>query len=114
MIGKSDIDKVHPDHRDIFRDIFRKMKDSPDEKITVQYEYKAKDGSYMWLESAGTNCMSNPAIHGYILNSRDITERRRAEQEQRMRSKMQALSENSPDLITRLEYGSISYINPII
>jgi PAS domain S-box-containing protein len=114
MIGKSDIDKVHPDHRDIFRDIFRKMKDSPDEKITVQYEYKAKDGSYMWLESAGTNCMSNPAIHGYILNSRDITERRRAEQEQRMRSKMQALSENSPDLITRLEDGSISYINPII
>jgi PAS domain S-box-containing protein len=114
MIGKSDIDKVQPDHREIFRDIFRKMKDSPDEKITVQYEYKAKDGSYMWLESAGTNCMSNPAIHGYILNSRDITERRRAEQEQRMRSKMQALSENSPDLITRLEGGAISYINPII
>jgi PAS domain S-box-containing protein len=75
MIGKSDIDKVQPDHREIFRDIFLKMKDSPDEKITVQYEYKAKDGSYMWLESAGTNCMSNPAIHGYILNSRDITEK---------------------------------------
>ncbi len=58
--------------------------------------------------------MSNPAIHGYILNSRDITERRRAEQEQRMRSKMQALSENSPDLIARLEHDSISYINPVI
>jgi serine phosphatase RsbU (regulator of sigma subunit) len=58
--------------------------------------------------------MSNTAIHGYILNARDITERRRAEQEQRMRSKMQALSENSPDLITRLEDESISYINPVI
>lgn len=58
--------------------------------------------------------MSNPAIHGYIVNSRDITEKRRAEQEQRMRSKMQALSENSPDLITRLEGEAISYINPVI
>ena len=58
--------------------------------------------------------MANPAIHGFILNSRDITERRRAEQEQRMRSKMQALSENSPDLITRLESETISYINPVI
>src|SRR6185503_16478520 len=58
--------------------------------------------------------MSNPAIYGYIVNSRDTTERRRAEQEQRMRSKMQALSENSPDLITRLEEGVISYINPVI
>lgn len=114
MIGKSDIDKVHPDHRVNFKELFKRMIASPDEKVTIQYEYRAKDGSFMWLESAGTNCMSNPAIHGYILNSRDITERRRAEQEQRMRSKMQALSENSPDLITRLENEVISYINPVI
>jgi PAS domain S-box-containing protein len=114
MIGKSDIDKVHPDYRDSFRDLFKRMVLKPDERAMVQYEYKAKDGSYIWIESAGTNCMSNPAIHGFILNSRDITERRRAEQEQRMRSKMQALSENSPDLITRLEGESISYINPVI
>lgn len=114
MIGKSDIDKVHTEHRSVFEDIFKKMNEHPDEKVTVQYEYRAKDGSFIWIESTGTNCMSNPAIHGYILNSRDITERRRAEQEQRMRSKMQALSENSPDLITRLEGEAISYINPVI
>jgi PAS domain S-box-containing protein len=114
MIGRSDIDKVHPDYRDSFRDLFKRMIENPDRRVSVQYEYKAKDGSYIWIESAGTNCMANPAIHGYILNSRDITERRRAEQEQRMRSKMQALSENSPDLITRLEGEAISYINPVI
>jgi PAS domain S-box-containing protein len=114
MINKSDIDKVNPDHRDTFRGLFTKMKESPDEKVTVQYEYRAKDGSFIWLESTGTNFISNPAIHGFILNSRDITEKRRAEQEQRMRSKMQALSENSLDLITRLEQEEISYINPVI
>jgi PAS domain S-box-containing protein len=114
MIGKSDIDKVHPDHRATFKELFRKMTENPDEKATVQYEYRAKDGSFIWLESTGTNFVSNQAIHGFILNSRDITERRRAEQEQRMRSKMQALSENSLDLITRLEGESISYINPVI
>jgi len=114
MIGKSDIEKVHADHREVFNELFRKMKASPEEKVTVQYEYRAKDGSFMWIETTGTNVMSNQAIHGFILNSRDITERRRAEQEQRMRSKMQALSENSLDLITRLEGESISYINPVI
>lgn len=114
LIGKSDIDKVHPDHHQTYRDFFQRMKENPDQKITVQYEYKAKDGNYFWIESVGTNFMSNRVIHGYILNSRDITERRRAEQEQRMRSKMQALSENSPDLITRLEHGVVSYINPVI
>ena len=114
MIGKSDIDKVKPDDRKIFKGLFEKLLANPDEKVTVQYEYRAKDGTFIWIESTGTNCMSNQAIHGFILNSRDITERRRAEQEQRMRSKMQALSENSLDLITRLEGESISYINPVI
>ncbi|MDH5248500.1 MAG: PAS domain S-box protein [Cyclobacteriaceae bacterium] len=114
MIGKSDLDNVHIDHRETFKDLFKKMKLMPDEKVTVQYAYRAKDGNFVWIESTGTNCMTNQAIHGFILNSRDITENRRAEQEQRMRSKMQALSENSLDIIVRLEGESISYINPVI
>jgi PAS domain S-box-containing protein len=114
MIGKSDIEKVHSEYRDTFKELFEKMRENPDEKVTVQYEYRTQDGSFIWIESTGTNCMSNQAIHGYILNSRDITERRRAELEQRMRSKMQALSENSLDVITRVEGESISYINPVI
>ncbi len=114
MIGSRDNEKVHPDYREIFKGLFQKMRENPDEKVTVQFEYKTIQSGYIWIEATGTNCMSNPAIHGYILNSRDITEKRRAEQEQRMRSKMQALSENSPDLITRLEQDAISYINPVI
>ncbi len=114
MIGSRDNEKIHADYREIFHGLFQKMRENPDEKVTVQFEYKTKQSGYIWIEAAGTNCMSNPAIHGYILNSRDITEKRRAEQEQRMRSKMQALSENSPDLITRLEHDAISYINPVI
>ncbi len=114
MQGSNDVQNVHADGREVYQNIFKQLKENPDQKVTFQFEYKTKTGEYIWLESTGTNFMSNPAIHGYILNSRDITERRRAEQEQRMRSKMQALSENSLDIITRLEHESISYINPTI
>jgi PAS domain S-box-containing protein len=112
--GKTDAGRIHPDSSEIARGLFQHLREKPGEKITVQLEYKTKDGRYIWLEATGTNFMSNKAIHGFILNSRDITERRRAEQEQRMRSKMQALSENSLDIITRLEHDEISYINPTI
>lgn len=114
MQSTSDIKNVHPDGREAYLNLFRHLKESPDAKATAQFEYKTKNGEYIWVEATGTNAMSNPAIQGYIVNSRDITQHRRAEQEQRMRSKMQALSENSTDLITRLEDGLISYINPII
>jgi PAS domain S-box-containing protein len=112
--GRTDIEYVHRDSHTIYRDLFKHLAGKPSERVTIQYEYRTRNGNYIWLETTGTNLMSNSAIHGYILNSRDITERRRAEQEQRMRSKMQALSENSMDLITRLENGVISYINPVI
>lgn len=112
--GNKDLDKVHPDYHEVYKRLFDQLREKPDERVTVQYEYKTKEGQFVWVESTGTNNMSNPAIHGYIINSRDITERRRAEQEQRMRSKMQALSENSLDLITRIEQDSFSYINPVI
>lgn len=112
--GRDSLEFVHDHSREAYKHLFKSLAEKPGEKATIQYEYKTSKGEYIWLETTGTNLMSNSAIHGYILNSRDITERRRAEQEQRMRSKMQALSENSVDLITRLEDGSISYINPMI
>ncbi|MEQ8474995.1 PAS domain S-box protein [Fulvivirga sp.] len=114
MIGQKDSDKVNAEHVAEFKGMFKRLLENPDEQVTIQYEYLTREGNYIWIESTGTNFMSNPAIHGLIVNSRDITERRRAEVEQRMRSKMQALSENSLDLITRLEDESISYINPVI
>src|SRR6185436_18056561 len=71
MQGRGDLDKVHADGKDKFKEMFAHLKSQPEDKYTVQYEYKTKTGEYIWLESTGTNCMSNPAIHGYIVNSRD-------------------------------------------
>jgi len=110
-------DKVHVDQEGIehFESMFEQVIANPFESVTVQYEYKKKDGETIWLEATATNLLSDPAIQGIILNSRDITERRRAEREERMKSKMQALSENSPDLITRFtQEGEVFYINPMI
>ena len=115
LIGNND--KIHVDKEGIanFEHMFEQVIANPFESITVQYEYIKKDGDAIWLEATATNLLSDPAIQGIILNSRDITERRRAEREERMKSKMQALSENSPDLITRFtQEGEVFYINPMI
>lgn len=114
LIGENDLEKIHPEGREPFKKMLKNLLNNPDEHVTLQYEYRTKEGDYIWMEATGNNLMDNPAISGLVVNSQNITERKRAEQEQRMRSKMQALSENSPDLITRLEHGSISYINPVI
>lgn len=115
MTGSSDIIHVHEDYKEVAEKMFAELLENPYQSVTVQYVYHRKDGGTIWLEATGNNMLHDPAIKGIILNSRDITERRRAEQEERMRSQMQALSENSPDLITRLNNdGDVFYINPVI
>jgi PAS domain S-box-containing protein len=39
------------------------------------YRYRHKDGSWRYLESTGTNLMDNPSVNGFVINSRDVTER---------------------------------------
>lgn len=115
LIGLNDKVYVESEGTVHFEEMFKKVIANSFESVTVQYEYIKKDGDAIWLEATATNLLSDPAIQGIILNSRDITEQRRAEREERMKSKMQALSENSPDLITRFaQEGEVFYINPMI
>ena len=115
MIGQSDIQHIQGEGIRVFSNMFTTLIANPKESVTVQYIYETKDAGEVWVEATGTNLIDDPAVRGIIVNSRDITEKRRAEQEERMRSKMQALSENSPDLITRMDReGTFFYINPTI
>ena len=115
MIGQSDMQHIQGEGIKVFSNMFTTLIGNPKESVTVQYVYETKNAGEVWVEATGTNLIDDPAVRGIIVNSRDITERRRAEQEERMRSKMQALSENSPDLITRMDReGTFFYINPTI
>ena len=115
MMGQSDIQHIQGEGIRVFSNMFTTLIANPKESVTVQYIYETKHAGEVWVEATGTNLIDDPAVRGIIVNSRDITEKRRAEQEERMRSKMQALSENSPDLITRMDReGTFFYINPTI
>jgi len=46
----------------------------------VQYRHKHKNGTWVYLETFGTNQIDNPHIKSVILNVRDITERKNTEQ----------------------------------
>lgn len=94
-------------------DMFDYLLATPGGDCVEQYTYLKKNGEKIFLESQGKNLLHDPAIRGLIFNTRDITERKRAEREERMKSRMQSLSENSPDMIIRTNTsGKIVYVNP--
>ncbi len=115
MMEGKDFDRLTPKGETEFKNMFHKLIKDPSEAITIQYTYVRKDGKKIYLETTGRNFLHDPAIKGIIMNSRDMTERVRAEKEERLRSKMQALSENSLDMIVRLgTTGKFFYANPVL
>src|SRR3989339_37301 len=115
MMEGKDLDRLTAKGVKEFTEIFVSLVEKPGQSITIQYTYMRKDGQKIFIESTGRNLLDDPAIDGIIINSQDITERKRAEKEERMKSKMQSLSENSPDMILRLSpTGQFFYANPIV
>ncbi|MBY0425482.1 MAG: PAS domain S-box protein, partial [Cytophagales bacterium] len=115
LIGSFETERVNELGVEDFKNMLKKVSEFPTQKATIQYSYRSKSGEMIWMEATAKNMLSDQAINGIVINARDITERRRAEKESRMRSQMQSLSENSPDLITRVsKEGKIYYINPVV
>lgn len=106
---------LHPEDVKELDYILEEVSDSQGLTLNAELRIQKKNGDFIYTDSAIKNMLGEPAIAGIVLNVRDISARKEAEKEARMRSQMQSLSENSPDLITRLNNeGKIFYINPTI
>ncbi len=114
MIGKNGFEIFSPEVNQKIKQAFITLLNNPNEPIALEYVFKKDGKEEMWLETIGRNLLENPAINGIIFNTRDITVRKIAERAQRMSGQMRALSENSPDLIIRVNLeGKIFYANPV-
>jgi signal transduction histidine kinase len=70
---------LHPDDREKAREGLRNILQYSTNGGT-QYRHRHKNGGWVYLEAFGTNQIDNPAIQSVVLNVRDITERKNAEQ----------------------------------
>ncbi|HEX2224415.1 MAG TPA: PAS domain S-box protein, partial [Thermoanaerobaculia bacterium] len=79
-VGRSVFDQVHPDDRGRFAEALQDLVDLPGDIVTIEYRCRHQDGSWRFLESTGANLLGQPAVAGIVLNSHDITDRKRAEE----------------------------------
>jgi PAS domain S-box-containing protein len=111
MVGKNRFNRGES----ILQDAFNELIKNPKSKKRFEYRYENKNKEILWLETTGQNLIDNSAIGGVIFNTRDITVRKVAEKAQRLSGEMQALSENSPDMIIRISpEGKFYYANPMV
>ncbi|MEV4345918.1 sensor domain-containing diguanylate cyclase [Actinoplanes sp. NPDC049596] len=76
LVGSSVFDIVHPDDRDYMREQFGLLLSRRDAVLRLQCRSRSIKGEYRWFEFTASNQMHNPALHGVVINARDISETR--------------------------------------
>lgn len=79
LAGKSVFDFVHPDDRQRVMKVFEKHLAIPGSITPLELRFRHNDGSWRTLEATGNNLLQEPEVAGIVVNSRDITERKRTE-----------------------------------
>jgi PAS domain S-box-containing protein len=71
---------LHPEDRPTVMALMAEAVANPGKTIQLSIRVRNKNGYYIWLEGVIINMIPDPAIGGIIINLRDISERKRAEE----------------------------------
>lgn len=111
-IGRNVFESIHPDDRGAVVERFESLLESPEEVTQpVTYRQRHHDGHWVWLESvAGSHTETAP--YGYVVNSRDITERKEHERElAEERQKYEALVEQGTEGVVIVQDSELQFVN---
>ncbi len=107
--------EVHPDDLPSILsgvDDLRRRPGMVSRDMTVRYRHG--DGSWHVLEASGSNLLRDPRVKGLVFNYRDITARRRVEQElEESERRYRLLAENASDVIFTADLNmKPTYVSP--
>jgi PAS domain S-box-containing protein len=79
-VGHSGFETVHPDDMDGVRKWWAQVVQNPSTPFKTEYRIRHKDGTWRWVDTSAQNLLDNPDVHEIVVTSRDITERKQAEE----------------------------------
>jgi diguanylate cyclase (GGDEF)-like protein/PAS domain S-box-containing protein len=105
---------THPDDLERVTSAMRLVVEEPGRTATTQFRFRHADGSWRRLEAKLTNLLDDPAVHGVVVNARDVTEATEALEALREREEwFRSLVQHAWDLVGVIdELGNPLYVSP--
>ncbi len=93
VVGRSLTGHNHPDDRPAVEAALARVARTPGARELIEYRCRHADGRWLNLELVVQNLLDHPAVGGLVVNARDVTEKRRLEEQLRQSQKMEALGQ---------------------
>ncbi|MBV6393967.1 MAG: hypothetical protein KPEEDBHJ_03212 [Anaerolineales bacterium] len=107
-IGGSAFDLLHPDDLDKVRGLFGQIVKRRRMSVSAQARTRRKDGEWRWLDITAINLLEDRAVGAVVINYRDITEQKLAEDTLRENAgRLEGLFENSPIPIWEEDFSGV-------
>ena len=110
----SAFDLVHPDDLAPIAEMFRAGVASSRSENRHEFRLRRVDGTWCWVEAVGTNRLADPAVRGIVVNARDISDRKAADEAIRASQEhFRSLVQHASEFV--LVYGAnhaITYASP--
>ncbi|MGH8004836.1 MAG: PAS domain S-box protein [Limisphaerales bacterium] len=106
FVGRNAFEFIHPDDLPQTKRHLVELLNKPELLARVEYRIQHKDGHWLWMEGVGSNLLSEPAVGVIVINFRDITERKRADEKFRT-----AVESSSSGIVMVSQDGKIVLAN---
>jgi PAS domain S-box-containing protein len=109
LIGKNTFELIHSDDREKVVSVFgTSFFGTPGAQLHLEVRMQHRDSSWHVMEMVAQNLLENPGVHGIVVNFRDITERKEAEEE------LKAYQHKLQDALTKLRFSYEELSTPVI
>lgn len=103
FVGRNMLYLIHPGDKEVSTKLAQLFK-KPGEIVRAEFRVLHKDDHWRWIEVVAVNLLQESGVNAIVINYRDITDRRLAEEELHKRGEeFKALADNSPDLVSRFD-----------
>ncbi|MFC7020982.1 MULTISPECIES: PAS domain S-box protein [Haloarcula] len=100
LVGEQGFEYVHPDDRASALQTFEQLLTSDERRTDDELRFRTAGDEWRWLELRATDYRDHPGIDGIVVNSRDVTGRKKREQAlQETKARLESLFDESPDMI---------------
>lgn len=87
LTGSSAFALIHPDEQEEVLALLQKAAQCETMQVPP-FRFRNKAGEWRWMESIVSNHLSNPSIGGFVVNSKDVTEKKEQQDQLQMLSRI--------------------------